>query len=186
MQVAHNSLTVQISFPPMPGITPTEISIGFSGPRTTQNYHPQFGFRFAHSYPLTDGGRTQRAHFSVTLTEKVPGGQRFAIDAYRDLVPLFDITVGKLVLSQTGDCDLGEWFGNIADPWVVWFDPPVVRGPTPPLLPGTNRTIHEVKAEEGDVGWNYGFGSDCEGLFTYDVTYTPWTWASLNPNLRTP
>jgi hypothetical protein len=51
-----------------------------------------------------------------------------------------------------------------------------------PLLPGASRTISETKAELGDGA----FGSDCSGLFTYDITSTPWTWASLNPHIRTP
>jgi hypothetical protein len=236
MDVAHNSLTVQISFPPMAGITQTEISIGFSGPRTTQDYNPQFGFRYVYSYPLTDAGGVQRAHFSVTLTEKVTG-ERFAIDTHRDLEPVFDVTLGTLVLSQTGDCDLGEFLGTEAEPRVSWADPlgtvhedhdprslgghrHEIRGfagtyrgirlapsftlpgiewwesdVTPgvtfhgygasrggPLLPGASRTISETKAELGDGP----FGSDCSGLFTYDLTYTPWTWASLNPHIRTP
>lgn len=55
-----------------------------------------------------------------------------------------------------------------------------------PLLPGATRTINEVKAELGDGGNDPVDGSDCEGLFTYNITNTPWTFASLDPNLRAP
>jgi hypothetical protein len=235
MDVAYNSLTVQIAFPPMGGITPTVISVGSPGPRTTQDYNGTFGFRYAFDYPLTAAGARQRAEFRVTLTEKVPGGQRYTIDGHRDLEPVFDVTLGKLTLSQTGDCDLFAWADNIADPEVRWSDPvggihedehPIhlggnrheVRGfagvsrgiraapaftmptiswyesdsaawgefvpvepgpgsPRTPLLPGGSRTV-EAHIQE--------VGEDCSGLFTYDITYTPWTWASLNPHVRAP
>jgi hypothetical protein len=230
MDVAYNSLTVQITFPAMDGITPTVISVGSPGPRTTQDYNGTFGFRYAFDYPLTAAGARQRAEFRVTLTEKVPGGQRYTIDGHRDLEPVFDVTLGKLILSQTGDCDYGEWLDNIADPFVAWRDPSgidkkdkhprhlgghrhEIRGfagtfsgirlspafrlpgiawsesdfftfdpaPSPrddgALLPGVSRRV-DVHQQE--------VGGDCSGLFTYDITYTPWTWASLNPHIRAP
>ena len=46
-----------------------------------------------------------------------------------------------------------------------------------PLLPGASRRVEVHQREDG---------GDCSGLFSYTITYTPVTWASLNPHLRTP
>lgn len=76
-----------------------------------------------------------------------------------DLEPLYDVTLGKLVLSQTGDCDLGELLGDVADPYVWWYDPAGSRHGdfSPPYL-GNN--THEVRGFAGtwtEVGVALGF-----------------------------
>lgn len=119
MSIKTRSVTVQVSFPRLDGTTPTEISIGFAGPRQTQEYRFYAGNRFVHSFPVADG-RPQRAYVSVTLRELTPEGKRYSVDTFVDLEPLYDVVLGELILSQTGDCDLGAWAGNIADPLVQW------------------------------------------------------------------
>jgi hypothetical protein len=68
-------------------------------------------------------------------------------------------------------------------PGIGWAEKdffPFTTASAPPgeaLLPGVSRKVEVHKQEDG---------GDCSGLFTYDITYTPWTWASLNPHIRAP
>lgn len=168
MSIKTRSVTVQVSFPRLDGTTPTEISIGFAGPRQTQDYRFYAGNRFVHSFPVADG-RPQRAYVSVTLRELTPEGKRYSVDTFVDLEPLYDVVLGELILSQTGDGP-HVFTGN------PFHAPPAPGASDPRLLPGATRRVDEASKETGDQP--YGI-SDCSGLFSYRLTITLRTFPSI-------